>query len=66
MKLAYNYTCICLSLARHCIVYIVRKSHHSGELGQLMGMDVKACSSYRRFRKNVQLILTVVYNRETV
>ena len=54
-----------------CAVYIVKEIVSFPGLGQLMGMAYKRtlCLRYRpagRLRKNVKLLITVVYSRETV
>ena len=62
-----------VSLARLCVVYVVKEvaSFRGGGLGQLMGVArkrtrVRGSSSYRQARKIQKLLITVPYSRETV
>ena len=67
----YIFICLCHLSDQVCAVYIVKEIASFWGLWQLMGMAYKRtlCLSYRpagRLRKNVRLLITVVYSRETV
>ena len=60
-----------VSLARLCVVYVVKEVASSRGLGQFMDVARKrtrvlGSSSYRQARKIQKLLITVVYSRETV
>ena len=54
-----------VSLARLCVVYVVKEVASFPGLGQLMGVARKT-TRYRLAGKDVKLLITVVYSRETV
>ena len=67
----YLFICLCHVSDQVCAVYIVKEIELFRGLWQSMGMAYKRtlCLSYRpagRLRKNVKLLITVVYSRETV
>ena len=60
-----------VSLARLCIVYVVKKVASFPGRGQLMGVArkrtrVRGSSSYRQASKIQKLLITVPFSRETV
>ena len=60
-----------VSLARLCVVYVVKEVRHSRGPGQLMGVArkrtrVRGSSSYKQARKIQKLLITVPYSRKTV
>ena len=56
-----------MSLAQLCVVYVVKEVASFPGLGQLMGVaHVWATDEPGSFRKDVKLLITVVYSRETV